>query len=65
MRAAREAQSVEHLTLDIGSGRDLTVMRSNPVSGNVGPAWDPLSPSLCPFPLSQNKQIHVKKENKK
>ena len=51
------AQSVKHPTLDIGSGRDLTVV-------SVEPAWDSLSPSVSApsllacmlnLSLSQNK----------
>ena len=44
---------VKLLTLDFGSGSDLTVVRSSPASGStlsVESAWDSLSPSL-----SQNK----------
>ena len=51
------AQSVKHLTLDFGSGRDLKVHgiksqgRFN--TDNTGPAWDSLSPSLsAPPPLA-------------
>jgi len=47
------AQSVEHLTLDFSSGRDLWVVRWNPALGctlSVEPTWDSLSLSL-PLPL--------------
>ena len=44
------AQSVKHLTLDFGSGRDLTVREFKPDAGlcadSVEPASDSLSPSL-------------------
>ena len=58
------AQSVEELALDFGSGQDLTVVRSSPVSGSVlrvEPAEDALSlsPSLacaCARPLSPLKK---------
>ena len=44
--------SVEHLTLDFGSGHDLGVMGLSPVLGSMlsmEPAWDSLPLSLCPF----------------
>ena len=48
------AQSVKCPTLDFGSGHDLTVMGSSPMSGSVlaVPAWDFLSLALsfCPSP---------------
>ena len=48
------AQSVEHLTLDFGSGHDLTVRGFEPHIGlctdNAEPTWDSLSLSLCPSP---------------
>ncbi|VFV38414.1 g-protein coupled receptor 26 [Lynx pardinus] len=50
-RGTRVAQSVEHLTLDFGSGHNPGVVGSSPVSGSVlsvEPAWDSLS--LCPSP---------------
>ena len=40
---------VKRLTLALGSGHDLMVVRSSPVLGSVlimVPAWDSLSPSL-------------------
>ena len=46
------AQSVERLTLDLGSGHDHTVMRWSPMSGSVlgvRPAWDPFSASALPL----------------
>ena len=56
------AQSVKRLTLDLGSGRDLTVHQFKPGAGlcadSTEPAWDSLSLSLCPShacALSQNK----------
>ena len=58
-------KEVERPTLDLGSGRDLTVREFKPriglCAGSVEPAWDSLSPSLslslCPsqLSLSQNK----------
>ena len=58
------AQSVEHPTLDLGSGHDLTVHEIEPhvrlYADNMKPAWVlSLSLSLCPSPacmlsLSQN-----------
>ena len=46
------AQSVKCLTLDFGSGYDLTVCEFEPHMGlctdSMEPAWDSLSPSLCP-----------------
>ena len=49
------AQVVMHLTLDIGSGHDLMVMRSSPESGSVlgrKPAKILFPPLLlCPLPL--------------
>ena len=50
------AQSVKHLTLDFGSGRDLMVVSSSPKSCptlSVEPAWDSLSPSLS-LPLTHS-----------
>ena len=49
------AQSVERLTFDFVSGRDLTVRGIEPrvrlCSGSTEPAWDSLSLSLSlPFP---------------
>ena len=51
------AQAVEHPTLDVGSGRDLTVAGIEPRGGlranSKEPAWDSLSPSFsAPFPLA-------------
>ena len=50
------AQSVKHLTLDLGSGHDLTIREVKPHIGlcadSAGPAWDSLSLSLSlPFPV--------------
>ena len=48
---------VKRLTLDFGSGHDLTVWETEPLVGSVltvqtEPAWDSLSPSLsAPAPL--------------
>ena len=54
-------KSVKHPTLDFGSGRDLKVRGIEPHLGpcadSVEPAWDSLSFSLFPSPLSKtNKQ---------
>ena len=54
----RVAQSVKRLTLDLGSGHDLTVREFEPRVGlcadSAEPAWDSLSLSLCPSSL-----VHV------
>lgn len=56
LRTAWDAQLVKHLTLDFGSGHDLRVMGSRPLSGSMlsrESAWDSHSlslPSLSPFP---------------
>ena len=51
------AQSVEHPTLDFGSGHDLTVHEFEPCielcADSAEPAWDYLSACVCS--LSQNK----------
>ena len=57
------AQSVEHQTLDFGSGRDLTVRGFEPHTGlcadGAEPAWDSLSLSLSLSLSEINK--HLKK----
>ena len=49
------AQSVNHPTLDFGSGHYLTVHEIKPSIGlcadSAEPDWDPLSPFLSLFPL--------------
>ena len=49
------AQSVEHLTLDLGSGHDLTICGIEPHVGlcadSMEPTWDSVSPSLSAPPL--------------
>ena len=49
-------QSTEHLTLDFSSGHDFRVREMEPRMGlctdSAEPAWDSLSVSLCPLPLS-------------
>ena len=53
-RGSGVAQSVGPLTLDFGSGHDLTVTGSSPASGSVlavEPAWDSLSSSPSVPPL--------------
>ena len=51
------ARSVERLTLDFGSGRDLTVCEFQPRVGlctvSTDPAWGSLSPSFS-LPLSHS-----------
>ena len=53
------AQSVEQMTLDLSSGRDLTVPEFEShiglYTGSMEPAWDSLSPSLSVLPHLQNK----------
>ena len=44
------AQSAKCLTLDFGSGHDLTVVGSSPVSDITKSAWGSLSPSRGPSP---------------
>ena len=54
-RRAWVVQTIRHLTLDFGSGHDLRVMRSSPVSSSVLSAVClrfPLSLSLCLSPHS-------------
>ena len=59
-------QSVEPPTLDLGPGHDLTVQGLEPGIGlcanGSDPAWDSVSPSLCPstachHPLKINKLL--------
>ena len=66
------AQSVEPLTLDLGSGHDLSVGGSQSCirlcTGGAEPAWDPLSLSfsLCPSPplvLSPSLKINKHQKN--
>ena len=59
-RGAWLAQSVKDLTLDFGSGRDLTLRGIEPRLGlcadSSEPAWDFLSPSLyAPLSFKINK----------
>ena len=70
-RGAGVAQSVECLTLDFGSGHDLTAHEFKPCVGlctdSMEPAWDFLSPLSASFSLSLflfQKQInkYLKKE---
>ena len=58
------AQLLKHLTLNFGSGHDLTICEIKPhvklCASSVEPAWDSLSPSLhslactCSFSLKTN-----------
>ena len=56
------AQSVEHLTLDCASGRDLTVREIEPRVGlctdGMEPAWDSL---FLPLPLSPAHALSLSK----
>ena len=65
------ARSVKCLTLDFSSGHDLTILEFEPQVGlctnSPQPAWDSVSPSLCPSPagtlsLSLSKYINLKKK---
>ena len=59
------AQPGKRLALDIGSGHDLTVMRSSPESGlvlSVEPAWDSLSPLSALTPLMCTRVLSLSKE---
>ena len=68
------AQLVKYLTLDFGSGHDLTVMKLSPLFGlladNMDPAWDSLSLCFAPpllmcfffFYLDKNKKKFKKKK---
>ena len=53
------AQSVEHLTLDLGSGHDLTICKVEPYvrlcTDSMEPAWDSVS---SPSPLSHLQNKH-------
>ena len=64
------AQLVERLTLDLGSGPDLTVhgieAHAGLCAGGEEPAWDSLTLALCPAPtlsLSLAKEINIKKKS--
>ena len=66
-RGAWIAQSVEHPTLDFGSGHDLSVVGSSPKWGfvlRVEPAWDSLSLSFCSSPLFMLVLSQIKKKKK-
>ena len=61
------AQLVKHLTLDLGSGHDLTAHEFEPhiglCDGSTEPAWDSLLLSLplpCTLSLSLKKKKHLK-----
>ena len=60
------AQSVERLTLDLGSGPDPGVVGSSPASGSVLSVWsllEILSLSFCPTPpLSLSLKLKKKKK---
>ena len=63
------AQSGERPTLDLGSGRDLTVREFRPHIGlcadSAEPAWDSLSSNLSTSPLILSLKINKFKRNKK
>ena len=52
----------KHLTLDFGSGHDLSVLGIEPSVGlcadSAEPAWDSLSP-LCPSPLTHTLSLKL------
>ena len=54
------AQSVKHLTLDFGSGPDLTVLGESPAFGSMHGAWLGFSLSLS---LSALPHLKKKKKN--
>ena len=65
------AQSVKRLALDFGSGHDLMVCEFEPhvelCTDSVEPAWNSLSPSVCPYPtctctLSLSQKLQNKTE---
>ena len=67
------SQLVKRPTLDFSSGQDLRVLGFEPCArlctNSVEPAWDSLSPSLCPSPapslvLTLSKQIKLKKKKR-
>ena len=64
------AQSLEHQTLDFGSGHDLTVPEIKPrvrfCTDSMEPAWDSLSlpPPALPHSYSKEINTHLKKIHK-
>ena len=56
------AHWVKHLTLDLGSGRDLTLhemeLHIGPYAGRAEPAWDSHSVSLSAPPLLTHTRAH-------
>ena len=60
------AQSVKHLTLDFGSGHDLTVPGFKPCvrlyTDSAEPAWDCLSLSLSAPPVTETGLDHPAEE---
>jgi len=56
------AQSVKHLTLDLGSGHDLRVLVSSPTSGSVlsGESACDLSPSPSALPPGHALSLSLK-----
>ena len=69
MQVAWVAQSAKHLTLDFGSGHDLTVREMEPRVGlcadSTEPAWESPSPSFSlPLPCSHARSTHVLSLNK-
>ena len=61
---AKGTQSVEHLTLDFGSGHDLTVLKIESggriCADSAEPTWDSLSPSL-PLPCAHVRSLKINK----
>ena len=60
------AQSVQHLTLDFGSGHDLMILRQSPSLGStlgMEAAWDSLSPSPSPCPLLMHMHLLCSRYN--
>ena len=58
---------VKHPTLDFGSGHNLMLVRSSPVSGSAldgEPAYDSVSPS-APSPLARSLSLSKKQTGKK
>ena len=63
------APSVKHVTLDLGSGHDLTVGEFRPRvwlhGDSTEPAWDSLSPSVSAPPCSRKCSLSQKQTSQK